>query len=266
MTAGRVAMAKKNKKKQKAKTAQANNHSNNNPSTRQEEEEEEEVHTSTNGPSAVYTNTGLSPELESVHLRTTASLNPKNPNNNINADINQLMATAHHLYQQSSLGHFRETDIGAFPSAEEYWASLPDKVQNLIRQASNNLTGSPAERQEALMAIMTSMAKGGRIPGGFPLPDAQALLGLDLSQSQAELAAKLGVPNAMYHQDGEYNHGYTNGAEEDDYGTEDEEYYPEEQEPAQHPGTAGGKKKNRKKKKRSLGYTQSEIPVSYNLN
>jgi hypothetical protein len=260
MTAGRAAMAKKNKKKQKAKAAPTNNYSNNIPGSQQDEEDEEDVQLTATA-TAGYTNTGLSPELESVHLSTTAALNPKNPNNSINADINQLMATAQHLYQQSSLGHFRESDIGAFPSAEEYWASLPDKVQSIIRQASHNLTGSPAERQEALMAIMNSMAKGGRIPGGFPLPDAQALLGLDLSQSPADMA-KMGMQNAMYHQDGEYNHGYANGADEDEYGTEEDEFYPEDQEHSQH-GLGAGKKRSKKKKKKSQ---QAELPVSYFCN
>lgn len=262
MTAGRAAMAKKNKKKQKAKTAQGNNYSNNNHNDRREDEEEEdEVQISSNGPNSVYVNTGLAPELESVHISTTASLNPKNPNNNIKPDLHQLMATAHHLYQQSSLGHFRETDMEAFTSAEEYWASLPEKFQSMIRQASHNLSGSPAERQKTLMNIVNGMAKGERIPGDFPLPDPQTLLGLDLSQSQAELA-KLGVPNAMYGRDGEYDHDYVNGGDDDDYGTEDDDDYPEEHDHSQHPGIGGGKKKNKKKKKKSLGSTQVDLPVS----
>lgn len=256
MTAGRAAMAKKNKKKQKAKAAQVNNHSNNIANSRLEDEDEDDVQVSSNGPNHAYANTGLSPELESVHLSTTASLNPKNPNNNINPDLNQLMATAQQLYHSAS---FRETDIGSFPSAEEYWQNLPDKVQNLIRQASNNLTGSPAERQEALMAIMTSMAKGGRIPGGFPMPDAQALLGLDLSQGQAELAAKFNVSTGMYRQEVEYTATFTtNGVEEDEYGTEDEDYYNDDQDGSQGHGAAGGRRRAKKKKKRAV----VDTPVS----
>lgn len=78
--------------------------------------EEDKSQVSSNGLKVVYANTGLSPELDSVHLSATASLNPKNPNNIIYADINLLMATGYCSPSLSAIkfGTFPRNRYGSF--------------------------------------------------------------------------------------------------------------------------------------------------------
>ncbi|GJJ09256.1 hypothetical protein Clacol_003478 [Clathrus columnatus] len=122
--------------------------------------------------------TGLSPELESVHLSTTASLSASAAAaarlNATAAAQAELLATANDLY--------RRMDSDAMPDDEDYWAALPTHIKNFVKMTystSTNPNINPSERSKAqsMLAIAHQMIqsgvektspKGNQPPGAYP--------------------------------------------------------------------------------------------------
>lgn len=102
-----------------------------------------------NGRGRSASHTGLSPELESVHLSTTASLSASvaaaarfNPAAVAEAE---LLATADHLARSM------EADPEGM-SSDEYWASFPDHLRNFVRHTYSQLS-SPGDEDEKTQAM-----------------------------------------------------------------------------------------------------------------
>jgi len=103
--------------------------------------------------------TGLSPELESVHLSTTASLSASvaaarrlNPAAIAEAE---LLATADHLARSMEA----DPDGGV---NDEYWASFPDHLRNFVRNTYSQLSsaGNEDEKTQAMYAIAQQIHSG----------------------------------------------------------------------------------------------------------
>lgn len=103
--------------------------------------------------------TGLSPELESVHLSTTASLSASvaaarrmSPAARAEAE---LLATADHLARSMD----NDPDGGV---NDEYWASFPDHLRNFVRHTYSQLSsgGNEDEKTQAMYAIAQQIHSG----------------------------------------------------------------------------------------------------------
>ena len=143
-----------------------------------------------------YTQTGLSPTLESVHFSTTASLaaastaNARSP-----AAHSELMATANDLYRNMGMMHgpggeggitmtataargggagggagaggFRVGGAGVISADdEEYWAAFPPHIKNFVRsvwaQAPFESPGDERAKAQAMYAIAQQMVQSGK--------------------------------------------------------------------------------------------------------
>jgi Salt tolerance down-regulator len=124
--------------------------------------------------------TGLSPELESVHLSTTASLSASAAAaarlNATAAAQAELLATANDLY--------RRMDTESMPDDDDYWASLPSHIKNFVKmtysQSTNpNVNQNERTKAQSMFAIAQQMIesgagrmspKGGQTqpPGAYP--------------------------------------------------------------------------------------------------
>ncbi|KZT21322.1 hypothetical protein NEOLEDRAFT_763368 [Neolentinus lepideus HHB14362 ss-1] len=106
--------------------------------------------------------TGLSPELESVHLSTTASLSASAAAARLNpADFAQaeLVATANELYRRMDADPH-----GGIPEDDEYWDSLPAHIRNFA-QALYAIA-----QQMVQSGVKNGSTKGaaGYPPGAYP--------------------------------------------------------------------------------------------------
>lgn len=106
--------------------------------------------------------TGLSPELESVHLSTTASLSASAAAaarlNATAAAQAELMATANDLY--------RRMDTDSMPDDDDYWASLPSHIKNFVKmtysQSTNpNVNQNERTKAQSMFAIAQQMIESG---------------------------------------------------------------------------------------------------------
>ncbi|KAI0791080.1 salt tolerance down-regulator-domain-containing protein [Abortiporus biennis] len=101
--------------------------------------------------------TGLSPELESVHLSTTASLSASARRHNHPAAIAEaeLLATADHLARSM------EADPEGVVN-DEYWAAFPDHLRNFVRNTYSQLSspGNEDEKTQAMYAIAQQIHSG----------------------------------------------------------------------------------------------------------
>lgn len=122
--------------------------------------------------------TGLSPELESVHLSTTASLSASAAAaarlNATAAAQAELLATANDLY--------RRMDSDAIADDEDYWAALPTHIKNFVKMTYStstnpNINASERSKAQSMLAIAHQMIqsgvdkaspKGGQPPGAYP--------------------------------------------------------------------------------------------------
>ena len=107
--------------------------------------------------------TGLSPELASVHVSTTASLSASlaahlKPTTAAEAE---LLATADHLARSM------EGAEGGLVN-DEYWASFPDHLRNFVRHTYSQLSspGNVDEKTQAMYAIAQQMHNGAAKDGG----------------------------------------------------------------------------------------------------
>ncbi len=107
--------------------------------------------------------TGLSPELASVHVSTTASLSASlaahlKPTTAAEAE---LLATADHLARSM------EGAEGGLVN-DEYWASFPDHLRNFVRHTYSQLSspGNAQQKTQAMYAIAQQMHSGATKDGG----------------------------------------------------------------------------------------------------
>lgn len=116
-----------------------------------------------NGRHTSVSRTGLSPELESVHLSTTASLSASvaaaarlNPAAVAEAE---LLATADHLARSMDVD---PEGGGGGGGNEEYWASFPEHLRNFVRNTYSQLRSSGDEDQktQAMYAIAQQIHAG----------------------------------------------------------------------------------------------------------
>ncbi|KAG8996353.1 hypothetical protein FRB93_000737 [Tulasnella sp. JGI-2019a] len=103
--------------------------------------------------------TGLSPDLESVHLSTTASLAAMT-----NATAEQLGKTAQDLYR----GLEKDTMGMGIPEDSDYWLSLPPTiksfVENAYAQGVFSGTGTEPERAQQMYNVAQQMIANGHLP------------------------------------------------------------------------------------------------------
>ena len=182
--------------------------------------------------------TGLSPELASVHVSTTASLSASlaahlKPTTAAEAE---LLATADHLARSM------EGAEGELVN-DEYWASFPDHLRNFVRHTYSRLSspGNADPKTQAMYAIAQQMHSGaardgggggggggGRYPpGAYPpgsyfdpaiFADPQFALAMEHAAANGALQGVEGAVPAnlvVYPDEGEYG--------EDEYYSEDEE-------------------------------------------
>ena len=168
--------------------------------------------------------TGLSPELASVHVSTTASLSASlaahlKPTTAAEAE---LLATADHLARSM------EGAEGGLVN-EEYWASFPDHLRNFVRHTYSQLSSAgnadSALKTQAMYAIAQQMSAnkdggGGRYtPGAYPgMPFDPAIFAdpqFTLAMEQATAAnGALQAEGVLYSEEQEYV--------EEEYYSEDE--------------------------------------------
>ena len=122
----------------------------------------EPMHTILNGRTTSHT--GLSPELESVHLSTTASLSASVAAARMNpaeAAEAELLATADHLARSMELD-------SADGDVNEYWASFPHNLRTFVRNTYSQLSapGTEHDKTQAMYAIAQQLQSGvGLAPG-----------------------------------------------------------------------------------------------------
>ena len=194
---------------------------------------------------------GLSPELESVHLSTTASLSASvaaaarlSPTAVAEAE---LLATADHLARSM------EVDPEGMVN-DEYWASFPDHLRNFVRHTYSQLSspGNEDEKTQAMYAIAQQIHSGAGVnftasatvkgttrtatarypPGAFPtsMPfDPSIFTDPAFTQAMERAAANgLQLPSDRHvHSPGDGGMLNEYGSEEHDYA--DEEYFSEEE-------------------------------------
>ena len=107
--------------------------------------------------------TGLSPELESVYLSTTASLSAsvaaaaRSSPTGGTAEAD-LLATADHLVRSMEV----DPEGGV---SDEYWASFPDHLRNFVRHTYSQLSsaGDEERKTQAMYAIAQQIHSGGGV-------------------------------------------------------------------------------------------------------
>lgn len=119
----------------------------------------EPMHTILNGRTTSHT--GLSPELESVHLSTTRSLSAAQLNPAEAAEA-ELLATADHLARSMELDS-ADGDIN-----NEYWASFPHNLRTFVRNTYSQLSapGTEQDKTRAMYAIAQQLQTGAGLPPG----------------------------------------------------------------------------------------------------
>lgn len=177
---------------------------------------------------------GLSPELASVHVSTTASLSASlaahlKPTTAAEAE---LLATADHLARSMEAG----AEGGLV--TDEYWASFPEHLRNFVRHTYSQLSspGNAEQKTQAMYAIAQQMHSGATKDGGRYPPGAYPGIPFDpaiftdpqfaLAMEQAAAAngtlqtadgATLAPANVvLYPEEQEYG--------EDDYYSEEDEF------------------------------------------
>jgi ribosomal protein S14 len=156
---------KKKKKKGKAKGADPNLPAN--PSFPDDDEDLPQLEAVTSpppnpgSPRSIH-RTGLSPELESVHLSTTASLSASAAatarlNATAAAQVAQaeLIATANDLYRRMDT-----------PDEDDYWSSMPSHIKNFVKMTYNQSTNPNVNQNErakaqSMFAIAQQMIDSG---------------------------------------------------------------------------------------------------------
>jgi hypothetical protein len=156
------------KKKKKKKRAKAVNGSPYHAEEEEEEEEEDDVDMPPLEPLvSPPLRTGLSPELESVHLSTTASLNASAAataklSATAAAAQAELLATADDLYRRMDADP--EGGMG-LADDDEYWAALPAHIRNFVRttrsQSAMTAGDESAIKAQAMYAIAQQMVQSG---------------------------------------------------------------------------------------------------------
>lgn len=123
--------------------------------------------------------TGLSPELESVHLNTTAKLNASaqaalRMTSTASAQA-ELLAAANELYRRME-SETRDPIIdgggrdGADNNSSEYWAQLPNHIRSFVQTTyAHGAAMSASERQksEAMLALAQTMVDEAHSRAGF---------------------------------------------------------------------------------------------------
>jgi hypothetical protein len=123
--------------------------------------------------------TGLSPELESVHLNTTAKLNASaqaalRMTSTASAQA-ELLAAANELYRRME-SETREPIIdgggrdGGESNSSEYWAQLPNHIRSFVQTTyAHGAAMSASERQksEAMLALAQTMVDEAHSRAGF---------------------------------------------------------------------------------------------------
>ena len=123
--------------------------------------------------------TGLSPELESVHLNTTAKLNASaqaalRMTSTASAQA-ELLAAANELYRRME-SETRDPIIdgggrdGADSNSSEYWAQLPNHIRSFVQTTyAHGAAMSASERQksEAMLALAQTMVDEAHSRAGF---------------------------------------------------------------------------------------------------
>ena len=246
-----------------------------------------------NGRGRSGSHTGLSPELESVHLSTTASLSASvaaaarlSPQSAAEAE---LLATADHLARSM------EVDPEGMVN-EEYWASFPDHLRNFVRHTYSQLSspGNEAQKTQAMYAIAQQIHSGagvnftasatvkgttrtttaryppGALPAGIPpAPPFDPSIFNEPAFAQAMAAAANGLQTRGMQAMEEV---LEYGSEEPEYG--DEDYYSEDEELDDGEGSehdAGGvvgpppkaaptSRRKRKKNRRNKGLINGATP------
>ncbi|KAF9513515.1 hypothetical protein BS47DRAFT_1393230 [Hydnum rufescens UP504] len=110
--------------------------------------------------------TGLSPELESVHLSANAALDKARPSQR------ELQDTAHELYS-----HFMDPPGMNGDDGDEYWKNLPAQTREFVRnvhsQAALSVSGGEVSKAQTMYAIAQQMMQSGKgtkgIPGSYPV-------------------------------------------------------------------------------------------------
>jgi hypothetical protein len=110
--------------------------------------------------------TGLSPELESVHLSANAALDKARPSQR------ELQDTAHELYS-----HFMDPPGTNGDDGDEYWKNLPAQTREFVRnvhsQAALSVSGGEVSKAQTMYAIAQQMMQSGKgtkgIPGSYPV-------------------------------------------------------------------------------------------------
>ncbi len=235
--------------------------------------------------------TGLSPELASVHVSTTASLSASlaahlKPTTAAEAE---LLATADHLARSM------EGAEGGLVN-DEYWASFPDHLRNFVRHTYSQLSspGNLDQKTQAMYAIAQQMHSGATKDGGRYAPTypgmpfdpaifADPQFALAMEQAAAANGALHGADGAanvvLYPDDQDYG-------EDEYYSDDDGDEYDEDVEgraqahftlsfedvratagmaaaaEAQNGYSAPKKKKNKKKKKGAAG-AAPDSPAEY---
>ena len=160
---------KKKKKKSKGKGVERNSPADYD--AEDDEEDDESALPSLEGPmggmlyehARTVNRTGLSPELASVHVSTTASLSASlaahlKPTTAAEAE---LLATADHLARSM------EGAEGGLVN-DEYWASFPDHLRNFVRHTYSRLSspGNADPKTQAMYTIAQQMHSGAARDGG----------------------------------------------------------------------------------------------------
>lgn len=123
--------------------------------------------------------TGLSPELESVHLNTTAKLNASaqaalRMTSTASAQA-ELLAAANELYRRME-SETRDPIIdgggrdGVDSNSSEYWAQLPNHIRSFVQTTyAHGAAMSASERQksEAMLALAQTMVDEAHSRAGF---------------------------------------------------------------------------------------------------
>jgi hypothetical protein len=194
--------------------------------------------------------TGLSPELESVHLSTTASLSAATGLTPTAVAEAELLATADHLARSMEV-------VPDGMVNDEYWASFPDHLRNFVRHTYSQLSspGNEHQKTQAMYAIAQQIHSGAGVnftasttvkgttrttttrypPGAFPTSmsfDPSIFTDPAITQAMERAAAANGLQLPMDHHhgvhlpsDGGIMHDYT--SEEQEYG--DEDFYSEDE-------------------------------------
>ena len=122
---------KKKKKKNKAKASSAHPESRVGLKYEEEEEEDDDIPPLEPAPAPLRSLTGLSPELEAVHLSATASLSATvaaaAKNNPTAAAHAELIAAADDLCRRMDAD-----PQGGIATDDDYWKSLPEHIRNFV--------------------------------------------------------------------------------------------------------------------------------------